>query len=53
MSEEEILKNAKVDVSILVDDVITSLECFASRYHYEPEWVYKEFKKQLNERIKE
>ena len=53
MSEEEILKEAKVDVSIVVEDVIESLQTFARIYHYEPEWVYEEFKKQLNERIKE
>lgn len=53
MSEEEILENAKVDVSIVVDDVMETLHCFARKYHYEPEWVYEEFKKQLNERIKE
>lgn len=53
MSDEEILIMAKVDVSNLVDDVLLSLQGFAQDYHYQPEWVYEEFKKQLNERIKE
>ena len=53
MSDEEILAIAKLDVSLVVEDVLVSLQYFAQKYHYQPEWVYEEFKKQLNERIKE
>lgn len=53
MSEEEVLAEAKTDVGILVEDVMDSLEYFAQKHHYEYEWVCEEFKKQLNERIKE
>lgn len=53
MTEEEILNQAKVDVSIFVDYVMEEIECLSYKYHYERSWVCEEFKKQLNERIRD
>lgn len=51
MSEEEILRQAKIDVSNFVDEALEELYSLSYKYHYEFSWVCEEFKKQLNKRV--
>ena len=53
MTEEEILQQAKIDVSNFVDEALEELYSLSYKYHYEFSWVCAEFKKQLNERVKD
>lgn len=48
MDEEEILKQAKIDVSNLVDQIVEEVRSTAYLYNYEPGWVMQEFKNQLS-----
>lgn len=50
MTEEDILQQAKIDVSNLVDKVVEEILATADWYHYEPSWVMQEFKSQLARR---
>lgn len=50
MSDEDILKQAKIDVSNLVDNLLDEILATASLYDYEPSWVLQEFKNQLSRR---
>ena len=52
MTEEEILNQAKIDVSDFVDYVMEEIACLSYKYNYEFSWVCDEFKYQLNGRIR-
>ena len=53
MDEYELYELAIEDIKMLVQNVKEQCEEFAETYDYEKEWVFAEFKRELNKTIKE
>ena len=53
MDEDELYELAIEDIKMLVQDVIEQCEEFAGDYNYDKDWVFDEFKRELNKAIKE
>lgn len=53
IDENKFYEQAIKDIKMLVQDVKEQCEEFAERYDYEKEWVFIEFKRELNKSIKE
>ena len=53
MDEDELYELAIEDIEILVKNVKEQCEQFAEDYNYDKDWVFDEFKRELNKAIKE
>jgi len=53
MNEDtEVYEQAMQDVKELAEEVMERCEMFADAYYYEKEWVFDQFKKELNKIMK-
>ncbi|MGM9978734.1 MAG: hypothetical protein ACI33J_08060 [Clostridium sp.] len=53
MDEDELYELAIEDIEILVKNIKEQCEQFAEDHNYDKDWVFAEFKRELNKTIKD